>query len=155
MGTILSSSRALVIALVALSLTLSGCAGMTVHDVLTRHHLLLKLAVQTGTVLVVRDKPQLAPTVVSVAVIVRQTVTVRDPVAPLAAMELLKAELAKMRLGAEERLLILALADAVYQEVHEYMLRQRGDVPAAIRLTVTEVATWIEDAATVYVGRRV
>ena len=114
MGTILSSSRALVIALVALSLTLSGCAGMTVHDVLTRHHLLLKLAVQTGTVLVVRDKPQLAPTVVSVAVIVRQTVTVRDPVAPLAAMELLKAELAKMRLGAEERLLILALALATF-----------------------------------------
>ena len=146
--------RSLVILLVALALTVTGCAGMTVHDVLTRHHLLLKLAVQTGTVLVVRDKPEVAPTVVQVAVIVRQTVTVHDPLAPLLAIELLKAELAKMRLGAEERLLILALADAVYQEVHVYMLRQRGDVPAAIRLTVAEVAAWIEDAAAVYVAKR-
>ncbi len=155
MRTTRRSPRALMIVLLAVSLTLTGCAGMTVHDVLTRHHLLLKLAVQTGTVMIVRDKPQVAPTVVQVAVILRQTVTVRDPLAPLAAMELLKAELGKMRLGAEERLLILALADAVYKEVHDYMLRQRGDVPAAIRLTVAEVATWIEDAAAVYVAKRV
>ena len=66
----------------------------------------------------------------------------------------LKAELAKMRLGAEERLLILALADALYQEVHDYMLRQRGEVPAAIRLTVAEVTIWIQDAVSVYVGKR-
>lgn len=135
------------------AVSLNSCATMgSVEQAVQQHKPLLKLAVQTGVVLFLREHPGMTQLVATIAAVIQHEVTV-GPMDASTLMALLQQELAKARVPVEEQILLLALADILRQEVHTYLATQHV-LPEQVPLVLGEVCGWIVQAAIVRGARR-
>lgn len=137
---------------VAMGLAFHGCTQQgPLSPAMTDHKALLGLAVTVGVGRVLSQHRSLAPLVYRLAQDVR-TLTA-GPLDVTQLVPTIRGRIAALSLAPEDTLLLMSVADVVAEEVHAYV-HQAQLLPEQVRLVVTELAGWIEEAALVYLGGR-